>query len=276
MSENTGFIILRDIPKEEVQLNRHIFKVKGGFRGFSLVPPGANYIRIKNVEENVSFWCYVPRNDAVVRVFDYEENEFKKDTEENETQFKQLAAGGTMGGALVPYSDGETWAKLTSHIREKGFPPSLHQEIPMEAPASLSEAEHADWMENRFKSRFEQAFEDSHKGDEDSFLEELQMSFAMSTVNTGDAAAFKRYSHLVQSIYNKGSLLVESYPGLLKKIADTFLVQFATLPSDFFTGDSFIVRNSNYLYDDMMEADDKSIAEKGKELRDIMKSRKKS
>ena len=35
-----GYIILRDIPKYNAQLDLSIYEIKGGFRGFAEIPPG--------------------------------------------------------------------------------------------------------------------------------------------------------------------------------------------------------------------------------------------
>ncbi|MHA1684395.1 MAG: hypothetical protein ACTSUE_25890, partial [Promethearchaeota archaeon] len=41
-----GYIILRDIPKKEVQLDLALYKIQGGFRGFALVPPGLHFVKV--------------------------------------------------------------------------------------------------------------------------------------------------------------------------------------------------------------------------------------
>ncbi|MGC9778693.1 MAG: hypothetical protein HZR80_05575 [Candidatus Heimdallarchaeota archaeon] len=43
-----GYIILRDIPKEEAQLDFSIFEIKGGFRGYAEVEPGIHYVSVKD------------------------------------------------------------------------------------------------------------------------------------------------------------------------------------------------------------------------------------
>ncbi len=80
-----GYIILRDIPKQVVQLDLLYFPIKGGFRGFCEVNSGPHYVSIEVDDEmHEGFWCWVKPGEAIIKVYDPENNIFKND-EENAT-----------------------------------------------------------------------------------------------------------------------------------------------------------------------------------------------
>ena len=140
MKKTTGFIILRDIPKEEAQLDLLAYDIEGGFRGFSMVRAGPHYVNVKrNGEMQRGFWCVLPEGGVVIRVFDDASGTFKEDTPENVETYTRLAKSGAMDKALAPAYGGytveaEAWACLTKHLILVPFPPELHVEQPMSPP----------------------------------------------------------------------------------------------------------------------------------------------
>jgi len=66
-----GYIVLRDIPKQQAQIDTVIFPIKGGFRGFQLVPAGPHYVSVTGYRgDRYSFWCYLRADDVIVKVLD--------------------------------------------------------------------------------------------------------------------------------------------------------------------------------------------------------------
>lgn len=258
-----SYIILRDIPREEARLDMSIYEIKGGFRGFAMVPAGPHYVAVRDSEKYKSFWCYVNENQAVVKILDYESGEFTDDTENGE-QFRQMAVSGAMNHALIQYAKESypVWKKLTMHITRDNFPPELHKEKPPPDPDPLS-PDYEEQIMNR-KTRYEQAFSGTHEGNIESFLSEFEFSFLRWFVDNADTAAFERWRHLVQGLYGAGERRIEKTPGLFISLVDVIITQMDLLPDDFFTPDSFLAHRAPYLAEDMMDSDSDEVEEKGR------------
>jgi hypothetical protein len=257
-----GAIVLRDIPKEEVRIDLYRRPIQGGFRGFRLVPPGLHYLSVKVRQHHVGFWCWIKPNQVVVRMFD-PANGFKEDTPDATAHYAELAVGGAMNGALLPYAHQKfgSWFGLILHINEKDFPPTIHDN---EARQSGT-------------TRFDAALKETHGGNADSFLAEFQFAFAQWLVSLDtefeDEAAFARWRHLLLSTYHAGDYRIAELGELFLKLADTLFRQFALLPDEWFEPDSFLMRDAGYLTEDMMDSGVPEIAEKGQALADYLKQR---
>ncbi len=233
-----GYIILRDIPKQLVQLDLLYFPIKGGFRGFSEVSPGPHYVSIEvNDEMHEGFWCWVKPGEATIKVYDYESKIFKDDEPEKEAHFKNLATSGAMNHVLIPailnnFKSVSQWKKLTKDLRSDNFPPPLHQEVPMVLPLDIDPDEISDWFNNKFKSRFEQAFNDTHRKNVESFLEEFEYAFLKFIVRQSDEIALNRWMNLIQAVYNAGERGVESAPDLFINFVSIIKQQFDLLKSE--------------------------------------------
>ncbi|MFX0135053.1 MAG: AAR2 pre-mRNA splicing protein [Candidatus Hodarchaeota archaeon] len=274
-----GYIILRDIPKKEAQLDLSIYEIKGGFRGFAEVPPGIHYVSVEvSGKMHEGFWCYVEPSSVVVKVYDYENDLFKDDTPESEEQYPNMALSGAMNRALIPVMQRNAkmtteWLKLVSHIKKDHFPISLNKEIPMEPPENLSPEEMSEYYLKKHKSRFEQAFYDSHGGNKESFLSEIQFAFVRSLLRKSDNEALERWLHLLQSIYNVGERSIDTEPELFPLIIDVIITQLKILPDDWFSSESKVVNRAKYLIEDMIDTGIKNVKEKAQEFADYLKSR---
>jgi hypothetical protein len=273
-------LILRDLPKSFAQLDLLVYKLKGGFRGFRQIPSGIHYVSILAHKARPSFWCYLPPNEVVVRVFNSEQSEFVEDEPESAANYRKLAASGAMAKALWPYppQQGINWWQLTRHIRADAFPPPLHQETTNKPPADLPKEASSEWMLQHHQSRFELAFLDTHGGDEAAFLAEFQFAFVRWLVTSKeqdneDMEAFTRWRQLLASIYNAGERTIARTPHLFIDLIDALLAQFNQLPDHLFSPDSFLSANANYLIEDMSDTGIVPLADKSQELSTYLKTR---
>lgn len=244
-------IILRNIPKKVIKLDQVIYpNIKGGFRGFYQVPPGLHYISVLSSLSHIGFWCFLKPNDAVVKVFNSEENCFENDESESENKFKNLALSGAMGAALknYPLQYFPVWHSMSCYIREEFFPPTIYE---LELPSS---------------SRFESSFKVTHDGNIDFFLQEFQFSFlkwyCSTLTDTQELSAFERWTHLLQSIYNAGEGNISESPRLFIELTDTIIAQFSCLNEDYFGNGSSVIENINYLIEDMRDSGNTEAKEK--------------
>jgi len=275
-----GFLILRDIPKELVQLDLLYFPIQGGFRGFSDVPIGPHYVSVKtyNGEMHKGFWCWVKPGETVVKVYDYEKNIFKDDEPENEAHFKELAKSGAMNRVLIPYTlnnlkDVSLWSQLTTHIREENFPPMLHQEEPMTLPIDINPDDISDWYLNEFKSRFEQAFTDTHGNNIQVFMEEFEYSFLKYISRQSDEDALSRWVHLIQAIYNAGERSVEVAPDLFIDFVYVVKNQFDFLKNEDLQPETVFIAGVNKIIEDMRDVGTKELKETAKTFETYLNNR---
>lgn len=272
-----GYIILRDVPKEQAQLDLSIFEIKGGFRGFYLVPAGLHYAAIKDYDgEMKGFWCYLKANQAIIKVFDSETGSFIEDTPENTAHFAELALSGAMNHVLIPImslnAEMETlWLKLTNTITNNAT--ELHQEIPMVPPIDGNSEAIEEWYHNEFKSRFEQAFYETHQGNENQFLAEFQVAFVRWILVNSDEVAKERWLNLIDAIYNAGERIIEKEARLFSKIADILIAQYECLPDSSFERGSVMVQRLTYLIEDMEDVSDVILNDKAKALSRYLISR---
>ncbi|KKK40342.1 MAG: AAR2 protein [Candidatus Lokiarchaeum sp. GC14_75] len=254
-----GYIILRDIPKKLVQLDMLYFPIRGGFRGFREVNPGPHYVNIEvNNDMHKGFWCWVEPGEAIIKVYDYEKNIFKNDEPKNESHFKKLALSGAMNHVLIPvtlnnFKSVSFWKKLTKNISSKSFPPILHSEVPMTLPLDINPDDVSDWYINKFKSRFEQAFNDSHKNNIQAFLGEFEYAFLKYIVRQSDKNALERWMDLIQAVYNAGERSVELSPDLFINFVYVVQYQFDLLKKEDLQPNTKLLAGVEKIIEDMRD-----------------------
>ncbi|NMC07860.1 MAG: hypothetical protein GYA24_21800 [Candidatus Lokiarchaeota archaeon] len=273
-----GHIILRDIPKEQVQLDLLVYEIAGGFRGFAMVPPGAHYVNVKkNDAMQAGFWCVVPEEGVVIRVFDHDTGTFKEDTPENVKTYTELALGGAMNKSLIPVLarspvDAEAWTSLTRHLTLQAFPPALHDEQPMVPPAAAEGRDLGQWFEQSFKSRFEQAFLGTHKGNINAFLAEFEHAYLQMLLGN-DEAAGKRWRHLLLAVFNAGEHAMRASPDVFPPLVDVIVTQLIYMPDEFFDAGA-IGSQGQYMVEDLCDTGIVELAYKGDLLGTILADRK--
>lgn len=256
-----GAVVLRDIPKEEVQIDLNSYTIHGGFRGFTMVPPGLHYVKVKSGKNYFGFWHFLKPSEVIVKVFDSGTNTFVDDTPESIENFKSLALGGNMGTALYQYQHESfgPWFGLVQSISENNFPPILYP------------------IETGNGKRYEMAFKNTHKGNIESFLSEFQYAFAMWLLHSGSESengkAYERWKHLLLSCYNAGEDAITESPSLFSKLADTLIRQFDTLSEEWFKPGSFLHSQVSYMIEDMKDSGEKALEAKAHTLSRYMKKR---
>jgi hypothetical protein len=273
-----GYIILRDIPKEEVQLDVTIYEIKGGFRGFSEVKPGIHYVSVKDDGQMVDgFWCKVRANDAVIKRYDYQSKSFENYDVKEHFDYKDMAISGAMDHVLIPVNSSnhhlaKVWSDLTTFLKHDFYPIELNHEEPMSPPTDLPPKELEEWYLTKFKSRFDQAFYDTHNSEMNSFFEELQFAF-ISYMLFSDLEAIDRYMHLLQAVYNAGERNVTNAPGFFKEFFDVIRPHFDNIADEDFTLDKKHLANIGNLLEDMEDSGIAPIKDKAIEFSEYLRKR---
>ncbi len=274
MKTTTGYIILRDVPKEWAQLDLMLYEITGGFRGFALVPAGVHYVNVKRGGTmQKGFWCVVPDGGVVIRVFDDTTGEFRDDTPENVENYMGLATSGAMNKAFLPVLprhplETETWTSLTKHLSLALFPPALHEERPMSPPEGIGADALGVWFEGTFKSRFEQAFLGTHKGDVDSFMAEFEFAFVRMILCNDDAAG-DRWRHLILASFNAGEHTMRASPAVFLPLVDVIVVQLPLMSPEFFEPGAIGNQGAN-MVEDLVDTDNFTLGVKGDLLATIL------
>lgn len=230
-----GWILLRDIPKDRVQLDLLAFDVQGGFRGFAQVFPGLHYVALLQDDETVAAtWLDVPPGAVVIRVYEYESRELRPDTPENAAFFEPLARGGAMNRALIsPIQRDATacleWTRLTEGCKTADVAAPLHHEVPVRPPAALAPEELVNWYATKHESRFEQALQGTHAGNGPRLLAEFRAAFLRALVE-GDARAQTRWRELFLAITNAGERRVAEHAEFFAAIGRALVVQAPHVP----------------------------------------------
>lgn len=260
----SGYIILRDIPKQEARLDLARYPIQGGFRGFQAVPAGVHYVSVLADGEPVGFWCHLTTGEALVRRFDETQGTFVEDDPATTAQYQQLATSGAMNAALqrADPQSAAAWQRLTTHIGPHPFPPALHEESPMQPPEGLEPDALAAWMGSQHKSRFEQALA-GHGGQPEALLAEFQFAFARWLADQEDKSALARWRHLLQAIYNAGERGIEQAPTLFPPLIKTLQAQLDLLPDSYLAPGTFITQGAGYLAEDLIDVEIDGLTEVG-------------
>jgi hypothetical protein len=212
------------------------------------------------------FWCLVPDEGVAIRVFDDASGTFKEDTPENVNTYTDLALSGAMNKSLIPVLarcpvEAEAWTGLTKHVLPDHFPPALHDEQPMAPPAGVEGNDLGQWFENSFKSRFEQAFLGTHKGDINSFMAEFEYAY-LQMISCNDDAAGKRWRHLILASFNAGEHVMRASPEVFPPLVDLIVTQLTYMPDNFFEAGA-IGSQGRYMVEDLCDTDIVELAYKG-------------
>lgn len=115
-------IILRNLPKEKIQIDIWPFEIQGGFRGFQQVPNGLHYIAVLFHNTYPGFWCFI-EGATVVKAFNLEKSQFIDADNKTTIASQALADSGAMNKDLIvfPKASELQWYRLTSHISPKNY-----------------------------------------------------------------------------------------------------------------------------------------------------------
>lgn len=260
-----SIIILRDIPKDVVQIDLMLYQVKGGFRGFCDLPPGLHYIALPGDGRWPSCWCYVQSDEVAVRLFLRDSQQFVKDASEEATSYRQLANNGVMDSALQPYAvdQQEVWRSLTQYITAPN--------ATLLNPSKLVEG-------TVERSRFEQVFLDHHKGNVEAFLGDFQFAFInwlMVLNHTPNGTTPQRWPQLLNALYNAGDRQISQNSHLFNVLVSVILAQFAQLPSHWLAPKSLVCTHLDYLIEDMADMEITILQKQAQALKDYVRQQQK-
>jgi hypothetical protein len=162
------------------------------------------------------------------------------------------------------------WNLMTSYLNENKFPFKINKEEPMHPPEDLKAEELDNWYANTFKSRFEQAFLNTHNGVIDDFLAELQFSFVSYLIKPSNETALNRWLHLLQACYNAGERSINNTPKLFEEFVEIIRIQFDNFDNEIFENESKLVSGVENLIEDMIDAEVEILAEKANSFRDYL------
>lgn len=230
-----GAVVLKDIPKEEIRIDIFKYQISGGFRGFFLIPFGLHYLSIKFRNKFKGFWFYIKPYTAIVKIFNYETEEFEEVDQETFNTFRHLALSGQMGAALINYPVGEwvKWNKLVSKINEHYF--------------SLKNLE-----QNQFYTQnTREIIELSKKNDYSDFFADLQFSFItwiVDDANTFNKKNFEFWQNLIEKILNsEKELIIKNYI-FFDETTKIILSQFQNLEKEWLSvNNKFLCLIKNYI-----------------------------
>jgi hypothetical protein len=115
-------IVLRDVPKDEIQIDLWPFKVSGGFRGFSEVLSGPHFLTVKDKGQKVDEWFFI-KTKTLVKRYDEEAMRFINSENDSEFNYANMADSGLMLNNLIVYPNQAAmqWQALTSFVTEDNF-----------------------------------------------------------------------------------------------------------------------------------------------------------
>ncbi|WP_204105696.1 MULTISPECIES: hypothetical protein [Spirulina sp. CCY15215] len=263
-----SYIILRDIPKQSVQLDLLLHQIQGGFRGFRDIPGGFHYGAVLSQGKWREFWCYLQAETVLVKRFDAELQKLVEDPPEQIEQYSQLAGQNAMDQVLMPYpvNQWENWQSLTQYIKTDS--PKLYLE-----QSSFGE------VNSESRSRFEKAFIVAHQGNIEAFLAEFQFAFLrwwMTTKGEMDRGVQEYWSSLLDGMYNAGERAIASHPELFSQFIDVLLPQLAQLPPEAFTPKSVVCTHLDYLIEDINDTEIGELRQKGRILSAYIQKRQAS
>lgn len=234
-------IILRDIPKHRVQLDRVVYPVGSGFRGFQNVLPGFHIVQVFSSDNSNALRAelVLPNSSSVV-VLMADEDHLVVDHSSDGEEMMAMAASGVLNRALVDALAGQSkevalWHAITSELESplSDMPPSL-----------------AGYAQSQGLSRFER-FWLEHTADSHSAMRTLQAAF-IQAIFYQDGEATSRLRELLQAHYNaseRGVRLAADYFPLFAE----WLSAVASWVPELFRSGSAAQEGIRYLVEDLRD-----------------------
>lgn len=236
-----AIIVLRDIPRHRVQLDRVVYPVGSGFRGFQNVLPGFHIVQVFRSDEATPLQAeIVLANSSSIAVLAAAEQHLIVDHSVDGEGMAALARSGILSRSLVDAMAGQThevalWHAITSEL-----------ETPLsELPPSL-----AGYAQTQGLSRFER-FWLEHAGDVHSAMRTLQAAF-IQAIFYQDGEATARLRELLQGHYHAGERGVQLAADYFPLFAD-WLSAVATWVPELFRRSSAAQEGIHSLVEDLHE-----------------------
>jgi hypothetical protein len=224
-------IVLRDIPKERIDLDALTFPVGGGFRGFQNLLPGYHVITVHDQARSFRHELVLAGpGEAEVLIFDGKA--LVRDDSEEGLRLAELAASGAMNRALVDALAAGPEVALAWHQATGALDRSAISLEPQPRGAD---------------SRFV-GFWSQHGGDAASALREVQAAFVRLFLD-GDFAPLR---HLLQAHYHAGDQAIAQAPDYFARFAQSVAGMLA-LRRDLVAPGSAAVAGAEHLIEDLRE-----------------------
>lgn len=236
-----AIIVLREIPRHRVQLDRVVYPVSGGFRGFQNVLPGFHIVQVFGSDHATPLQAEVVlENSSSIAVLKAADSHLIVDHSMDGEEAAALAGSGLLHRALVDAMAGQAsevalWQTITSELDSpiSELPPSL-----------------AGYAQSQGLSRFER-FWLEHAADCHSSLRSLQAAF-IQAIFYQDGEATSRLRELLQGHYQagrRGVLLAADYFPLFAE----WLAAVATWVPELFRRSSAAQEGIKYLVEDLRD-----------------------
>ena len=269
----SGYIILENVPKEEVQVRINLSsyqELPEDFMGFCDVPPGLHYVSITTQNRTHSFWHYLRSDQMFVKFFcEFDQSFADVDQAEGIAFYQErLASGFLTEEQLIPYNyrRSGSWLELICDITRKYCPVTLHISPQGQSPSGPSSPE---WEKEVFET---------HKGDFRSFIVELQFAFARWYVSdldspTPDLEAFNRWKYLVEATCNADLSSLAKAPDLVYVVASNLTVQFNSLDDSLLPFNDPLIATARRLQEKMLSGEIPQLVSRGLELKTYLDER---
>ena len=198
-------IILRDCPKEKVQIDLWPFEISGGFRGFQNVAEGIHYIAVLFQEKYHGQWVFVEEK-TIVKAFDRDALSFVHVEETTEMTLQDMADKGVMNDKLIFYPDiaAEQWRELSGHVTIQHFQDNLFLPTVLEDDMDIPH-----------------------------FLGGFQLAFLKVIVQGSDEVSLKdmeTWKQWVKIIYDADLSIIKNNVNLFTELTDLLILQLELFP----------------------------------------------
>jgi hypothetical protein len=238
-------IILRDCPKQKVQIDLWAFDIGGGFRGFQNVANGIHYLSILFQEKYYGIW-YFNENETIVKAFDWDKATFYDVEETDKTTFQEMADSGVMNDKLIIYPNiaAEQWEELSNYISIFHFQNS--QFLPIDMNANT---------------------------DKNKILGSFQLAFLKVIVQQAEDLVvedIENWEQWVKAIYGTELSIIENQTDLFCKCIDLLILQLELFPDIYRTRSDFVYDEAIDFIEKLEKSDDFYLSKSALELRVFM------
>jgi len=225
-------IVLRNIPKVEIQLDLWPYQITGGFRGFSSVHRGLHFITFQDKGETIFEWLFIS-NETIVKQYDHENLKLVDSEIDGDFNYIELADSGLMSENLIahPSEASRQWLALTSYITVENF-----NLIRVNPSMDFIRNNKTEYILAHYQTSYVKMI--------------LVPSKNRNTQDWGNWILWIEFFHQ----FSSGD--IKSNKDLFKELIELFIIQFTILPEDYRSEVQSIVKNSIKLIQNMEETED--------------------
>ncbi len=225
-------IVLRDIPKVEIQLDLWPYQTTGGFRGFSAVPPGLHFISFQDKGETIFEWLFIS-NETIVKQYDHENLKLVDSEIDGDFNYIDMADSGLMSKNLVahPSEASRQWLELTSYITPDNF-----NIIRVEPSMEFIRNNKTEYILAHYQTCY------------------VKMIIVPS--KNRNSQDWRNWVMWIEFFHQFSLREIKSNMNLFKELIELFIIQFTILPKDYRSEMKSIVKNSIKLIQNMEKTED--------------------